>query len=101
MTTPNLYRLRNVLRLALGMEVFCHFDHPPRGEPIGHFLEYSQAELRWQLARAGLEVLFVDLLQLTNRGTDPLARVMRPLVAPLLWARPTWRDNLVACARRN
>jgi SAM-dependent methyltransferase len=100
LTTPNLYRLRNVLRLAAGMEVFCHFVHPARGEPIGHFLEYSAEEMRWQIERAGLDVLYVDHVQLTNRGSDPLARLARPLFAPLLRARPLWRDNLVACARR-
>jgi SAM-dependent methyltransferase len=100
LTTPNLYRLRNVVRLASGQEVFCNFFHPARGQSIGHALEYSAPQMRWQLERAGLEVLYVDLVQLTNHGSLRLARLVRPLVAPLLWAHPLWRDNMVACARR-
>ena len=94
LTTPNLYRLRNVLRLAAGMEVFCHFEHPERGEPIGHFLEYSPSEIRWQLERAGLDVLYVDLAQLTNRGSErlrahgPPARRTAPLGAPAVARQP-------------
>ena len=101
LTTPNLYRLRNVLRLAARHGGFCHFDHPARGEPIGHFLEYSQAELRWQLARAGLEVLFVGPRPAhESRDRIRWPGSCRPLVAPLLGRARLWRDNLVACARR-
>lgn len=98
-TTPNLYRLRNVVRLALGMRLFCNFYYPPRGRSLGHPVEYSREQLGWQIERAGLDLVFNELTQLSNRGSSVAANVARALMVPLL-ARPEWRDNLVACGRR-
>lgn len=100
LTTPNLFRLRNGLRLLLGWPVFCNFFVPRRGQPLGHFIEYSGDQMRWQLQHAGFEVPWVDEVMLCNEGTELSARLARPLFAPLMWLRPRLRESLVALGRR-
>lgn len=100
LTTPNLYRLRNVIRLALGMPVFCNFFYPERGTSLGHPLEYAPEHLAWQVETGGYEVQFLKLVQLSNVGASMTAKIGRTLLAPLLKLVPRWRDNLV-CAARN
>ena len=98
-TTPNLYRLRNVIRLALGLRVFDFFFIPEESKSIGHPFEYYDAHLRFHLERAGFEVKSIERKQLHGfeSGATNLARVGRFLAAPLL-INPAWRDSLVAIA---
>lgn len=98
LTTPNLYRLRNVLRLALGMRVFDTFFLPERGQPIGHPLEYSAEHLAWQLERAGFPAPSIRYRQLALTGASLRARIARWMFAPLLF-REKFRDSLVASVR--
>ncbi|MHC4994988.1 MAG: methyltransferase domain-containing protein [Planctomycetota bacterium] len=100
LTTPNLYRLRNLIRMALGREIFCNFYYPDPGSPMGHPLEYSTDAVRWQLETAGFEVEYIRLEQLVNVGSSLKAKILRKLCAPLLAMRPLWRDNIVALARK-
>ena len=60
MTTPNLYRLRNLVRLALGMRVFDTFLIPEKGQSICHPLEYSKTQLKWQLENAGFQSVILN-----------------------------------------
>lgn len=99
LTTPNLYRLRNVLRLALGMQMFCPLRYPPRGNSIGHPFEYSPKVLEWHLKEAGFEFESLEHRQLLSRGATPAASLARIACSPLL-ALPRFRDNLVVIARR-
>lgn len=99
MTTPNLYRLRNVVRVALGLQMFCPFRFPPRGSGIGHFFEYSQDNLAWQIREAGMEVVSIERHQLVNAGAHWWTKLGRALCAPLL-VIPRFRDGLVAVARK-
>ena len=99
LTTPNLYRFRNVVRMFRGQKIFDRFHFPDGGHCPGHQLEYSAAHLRWQLERAGLRVDYVNLEQLSNRGHSFKARLGRMAARPL-FLNPRWRDNLVACATR-
>lgn len=99
LTTPNLYRLRNVIRLAAGMRVFDTFRIPERGSGIGHPLEYSREHLHWHIERAGFEVQSIELRQLDNAGATLKTQILRLLAAPLL-LRPLWRDKLVAVCRK-
>lgn len=87
LTTPNLYRLRNVVRLATGRELFCPLYYPEPGQGIGHPFEFSADHLRWHMERAGLEGVVVELTQLTMRGSSPGAEVARLAAWPLLLAR--------------
>lgn len=98
-TTPNLYRFRNLVRLALGLNVFDTFLIPERGSGIGHPLEYSQMHLKWQLERAGFESVNIQLQQLDNAGSTLWTQLGRIIASPFL-LRPLWRDKLVAVAQK-
>ena len=100
LTTPNLYRFRNLIRLALGLRVFDTFLLPERGQGIGHPFEYSQTHLEWQLSKAGFESINIQLKQLDNSGSSLWTQLGRVLVSPFL-LRPLWRDKLVAVAKKN
>jgi len=98
LTTPNLYRIRNVIRLAAGKRVFDTFVYPERGRSIGHFLEYSKDQLHWHLARAGFDQVQIDFKQLSFAGFSRLAQLGRIAAAPLNLV-PRWRNSLVVSAR--
>lgn len=97
-TTPNLYRLRNVIRMILGMRVFDYFFIPERGQSIGHPFEYSDEHLSWQIARGGFEDIEVSYKQLSFTGSTPKAKLARTFLAPLFF-RNKFRDTLVVTAR--
>ncbi|ACB49967.1 unknown [Crocosphaera subtropica ATCC 51142] len=99
LTTPNLYRLRNLVRLALGMRVFDTFFIPEKGQGIGHPIEYSKEQFQWQLEKAGFHSVQIDLQQLDNSGASLGTQIGRMLLSPLL-LRPLWRDKLVAIAQK-
>lgn len=99
LTTPNLYRLRNLVRLALGLRVFDTFFIPERGKGIGHPIEYSLQHFQWQLEKAGFESINIQLKQLDNAGSTFWTQLGRTLATPLL-LRPIWRDKLVAIAQK-
>lgn len=96
-STPNLYRIRNVVFLACGRRLFDHFDLPgERG--YGHVLEYSAEHLSWQLKQAGFQefsVRFCDFTHVPNRRLD---RMLAAFGAPIRRI-PRYRDNLVAIAK--
>ena len=100
LTTPNLYRLRNVIRLLLGLRVFDDFFIPDRGQSIGHPLEYSEDHLAWQIERAGFAKPQILYRQLSLAGATTAARLARYALSPLLM-RKKFRDSLVATAHVN
>lgn len=100
MTTPNLFRLRNVVRMLLAKPMFEHFVMPGRDRPPGHFIEYDLEQMKWQMAFAGLEVEVGEHAQLDLGGATFSARLIRRLLWPLLWLRPVWRDNLFVIGRK-
>lgn len=99
-TTPNLYRLRNLVRMALGKPIFCHWFYPEPGHSLGHVIEFSQEHLVWQMEQAGLINVHCEITQLVNRGHTTLANLGRRVSVPLLHLRPLWKDNLVASGQR-
>ncbi|WP_118857252.1 methyltransferase domain-containing protein [Sphingomonas mesophila] len=99
-TTPNLFRLRNLARMVAGRDVFDRFLSPDPGQELGHQLEYSADHLRWQIERAGLEVVTLAHDQLGQSGHFPFARMARRLTAPLR-LRDKWKEELVAVARKS
>lgn len=99
LTTPNLYRLRNLVRLALGLRVFDTFRIPERGSSIGHPIEYSQSHLQWHLETAGFEFVQIELRQLDNAGSTLWTQLGRAVASPFL-LRPLWRDKLIAVAQK-
>lgn len=98
-TTPNLYRLRNLVRLAAGAKVFGMLYYPEPGHGIGHPFEYSMPHLGWHLRKAGYEDVNMELVQLISTGANPVSKVLRFLAKPLA-LRPLWRDCIVATARK-
>jgi SAM-dependent methyltransferase len=95
-STPNLYRLRNVVYLLTGRQLFDHFDVPGSGG-FGHILEYSAEHLAWQFERAGFVDYEVQLRDFTHapngRGHRTLAQIGKPLRRI-----PRYRDNLLVVA---
>jgi hypothetical protein len=98
LTTPNLFRIRNLIRMFRGVEFLDRFTIPEPGEGLGHQLEYSADHLGWQLERAGMEIIVLEHDNLGRTGHSIKARLARTLLAPLA-LRPKWRDGLVAVAR--
>jgi SAM-dependent methyltransferase len=93
-STPNLYRLRNVVYLAAGRPIFDHFDTPgDRGS--GHVLEYSAEHLRWQFERSGFLDVEVELREFAHRPHRRLDRLLSVAGKPLLCVA-RFRDNLMA-----
>jgi 2-polyprenyl-3-methyl-5-hydroxy-6-metoxy-1,4-benzoquinol methylase len=95
-STPNLYRLRNIVFLALGRPIFDHFD-VPKDEGVGHVLEYSAEHLRWQFERAGFREIDVALREFSHVPGRRSDRLLSALGRPLL-AVPRFRDNLLVTA---
>jgi SAM-dependent methyltransferase len=98
LTTPNLFRLRNVIRMAISKEFLDRFMLPEPGQGLGHQLEYSASHLRWQLERAGLQIISLDHDELGRVGHTRSARIARKLLSPLT-LRHKWRDGLVISAK--
>jgi SAM-dependent methyltransferase len=99
-TTPNLYRLRNVVFMALGRRIFDYFryvDPKSDAEGLSHVLEYSRDHLDWQMKRAGFTKCSVEYCHMHHSPTSPLHRPLAWLGYPLHLV-PRWRDNLVATA---
>jgi SAM-dependent methyltransferase len=96
-STPNLYRLRNIVYLIRGNQLFDYFDLPgERG--YGHVLEYSAEHLAWQLKRAGFEDFTVQLCDFSHLPNQRMDRMLSKLGTPLRKI-PRYRDNLVAVAK--
>ena len=96
-TTPNLYRLRNIVYLAAGVPIFDYFRIPDeRG--LGHILEYSKSHLEWQFQRAGFCDVRVTFNQFHHHPTRIIPRLLSWTFYPLLLV-PRFRDNLIATAR--
>lgn len=96
-STPNLYRLRNIVYLIRGQQLFDHFGLPgERG--YGHVLEYSAEHLAWQFQRAGFEDFSVRPCDFAHSPNQPLDRMLAKLGTPLRKI-PRHRDNLMAVAR--
>jgi SAM-dependent methyltransferase len=99
-TTPNLYRLRNLVRMATGRRIFDYFVVPEQDGPLGHFLEYSQDQIEWHVRRAGFQLHRSELSQLSLGGATPFARIARRSLAPVFAVRPLWRDSIVVIGHK-
>ena len=98
-TTPNLYRLRNVVYMALGQPIFDYFRYPGDKDNtyLHHVCEYSRDHLDWQFNKAGFTQCRVEYSQMHHLPTNPWHRPLAWLGYPLHLV-PRWRDNLVATA---
>jgi SAM-dependent methyltransferase len=98
MTTPNLFRLRNIARMVLGRDFLDWFAYAEPGQGLGHQMEYSLEHFSWQMRRAGFGVQSIRHDQLGAVGHSTKARIARALLKPLL-LRDVWKEELVAMAR--
>jgi SAM-dependent methyltransferase len=96
-TTPNFYRLRNLVYLAMNKPIFDHFRRPDAGGG-GHVIEYDVSRLHRQLDEAGFKDVAVDRRRFPHNPTSPVFRVMYWLGQPL-FLMPRFRDYLLAVAR--
>jgi SAM-dependent methyltransferase len=94
-TTPNLYRLRNLVFMAIGRQIFDYFQYPEDDHGLSHVLEYSRDHLDWQFKRAGFKDYCVEYSQFHHSPTNPLHRPLAWIGYPLHLV-PHWRDNLIA-----
>jgi len=92
-TTPNLYRLKNVVFMVLGKPIFDNFQYSDQA--LAHVVEYSRDHLEWQFKKAGFSNCTVEYSQMGHMPTNPLYRPLALLGYPL-HLLPRWRDNLVA-----
>jgi SAM-dependent methyltransferase len=95
-STPNFYRLRNVVYVALGLRIYDYF-RMPEGGSLGHVIEYSRDHLRWQIEKAGFKDCHIELCQTHHSPTNPVLRIVSWIGYPLLLV-PRFRDNLLAIA---
>lgn len=100
LTTPNFFRLRNLIRMVMNKEILDPFNPPAPDSPIGHFVEYSIDHMRLYTEEAGLKVVHAGLEQLSMGGASAKARLARKVTRPLTRALPHLRDNLVVVAQR-
>jgi SAM-dependent methyltransferase len=97
-STPNLYRLRNVVYMALGKQIYDYF-RIPKNQGLGHVIEYSIDHLRWQFEEAGFENCTIEYCQMHHSPNNPFFRIMYWLGSPLFLV-PRFRDNLLAIAQK-
>jgi len=95
-STPNFYRLRNLVYLALGLRIHDYF-HMPEDRGLGHVIEYSRDHLQWQFKKAGFKDCRVEYCQMHHCPTNPVFRLISWIGYPLFLI-PRFRDNLLAIA---
>jgi 2-polyprenyl-3-methyl-5-hydroxy-6-metoxy-1,4-benzoquinol methylase len=94
-TTPNLYRPRNLLYMALGRPIFDNFRFPDDEIALRHVLEYTRDHLDWQFKKAGFTQSRVEYSQMHHSPTNPFFRALSWLAYPLQIV-PHWGHYLVA-----
>jgi SAM-dependent methyltransferase len=96
-TTPNFYRLRNVVYMAIGKQIYDHFRMPTdRG--LGHVIEYDPPRLRWQLERAGFIIRSLDLRHHPHQSYSLPFRILSWVGSPLYFI-PRFRGDMVSVAQ--
>jgi hypothetical protein len=100
LTTPNFFRLRNLIKMIRGVEFLDRFTIPRPGQGLGHQLEYSADHMRWQLERAGMKVIMLKHDSMGRTAHSVSARIARTLLAPMDM-RPIWRNGLVVAGRKS
>jgi 2-polyprenyl-3-methyl-5-hydroxy-6-metoxy-1,4-benzoquinol methylase len=96
-STPNLYRLRNVVYMALGKQIYDYF-HIPKDRGLGHVIEYSIDHLQWQFNKAGFLNCNIKYCQMHHSPNDLVFRITYWIGSPLFLVS-RFRDNLVAIAQ--
>ncbi len=96
-TTPNFYRLRNVVYTAIGKRIYDNF-RMPTDKGLGHVIEYSRDHLLWQFQEAGFEDIQISHRQFHHQPHKLHFRLLSMIGYPLFLV-PRFRDVLVVTAR--
>ncbi len=99
LTTPNGFRIRNVLYMLANKRVLDHFRYNEDNVPMGHMHEYTMPQMLWQAERAGLEVLLAEQTMSGWGGSSKGAKIMRALTAPAQLV-PHLRESLILTLRK-
>ena len=99
MTTPNGFRIRNILRMLANREVLGIYRYPEGDMPLGHQHEYTLRQMDWQLREAGFEIVTLRHYNPGSRGASLMARIMHILTAPASLL-PHLRPGLMIVARK-
>jgi SAM-dependent methyltransferase len=95
-STPNFYRLRNVVYIALGLRIHDYF-YMPGDRVLGHVIVYSRDHFQWQFEKAGFQDCRIEYCQMHHSPTNPVFRIISWIGYPLFLV-PRFRDNLLAIA---
>ena len=95
-STPNFYRLRNVVYVALGRRIYDYW-RMPEGSGLSHVIEYSRDHLQWQFEKAGFKDCHIELYQMHHSSTNPVFRLALWIGYPLFLI-PRFRGSLLAIA---
>ena len=77
LTTLNLFRLRNLVRMLTGWSLLNYFRLLSLDHPIGRFVEYDLDRMKWKFQEGGFEILSADVIQLDHGGATAKARFIR------------------------
>lgn len=99
LTTPNGFRLRNILYMLANRRVLDDFRYSDDNEPMGHMQEYTLPQMVWQAERAGLEVLLAEQTTSGWKGASKSAQILRMLTAPAQLV-PHLRESLILTLRK-
>ena len=98
LTTPNGFRICNVLRMLANREVLDIYRYPEEGQPLGHQHEYTVRQMDWQLRHARFAPQVCRTYVTGWRGASPAARFAHLATVPFNLA-PHLRDGLMAAAK--
>ena len=73
-STANLYRLRNIVYMAIGKQIFDYF-RIPETQGLGHVMEYSIDHLQWQIEKSGLQNCDIKYCQMPHSPNDPVSEL--------------------------
>lgn len=98
LTTPNGFRIRNVLRMLANREVLDIYRYPEGDEGLGHQHEYTVRQMDWQLRKAGFEPHTLTTYVSGWKGASAGARLAHLATAPFNLF-PHLRDGILVAAR--
>ena len=94
LTTPNGFRIRNVLRMLANVEVLGIYRYPDGDEALGHQHEYSLRQMQWQIEHAGFRIETLKTYQSGWQGSSLKARLLHAVTSPFALF-PHLRDGLI------
>lgn len=100
MTTPNGYRIRNLLYMVTNRQVLGIYRYPEKNQALGHQHEYTLWQMNWQMRAAELEPLFIEYYQPGLGGHSFGAQLAHLLTLPFTLV-PHFRNGLVMAARNS